>query len=87
MTLASDPFGLIAAAGQRAQGAATRNGVAEFWRGAVRFCAAALRDEAAPPTMAQASWQVGFAAMWDQEGEALETEAKSGSIRHGAEFF
>lgn len=69
MTLASDPFELMAAAGRQERPASTvRSAGAELWRGLQRLCTVARRDDGeASSTMAERSWQAGFAAMWDQD--------------------
>ncbi|MFO1138143.1 MAG: hypothetical protein U1E41_03585 [Paracoccus sp. (in: a-proteobacteria)] len=66
MTLASDPFGLIAAE-ERTQIRPARGGALDAWRGVVRFCTEVLRDNDVPQAMTEMSWQAGFAALWDQD--------------------
>ena len=87
MTLASDPFGLIASAAQQARPATViRNAGAELWRGFQRLRMVARRDEDEALPMAEISWQAGFAAMWQQEGQAGGKTVPGSTDRRGMEF-
>ncbi|RCW82504.1 hypothetical protein [Paracoccus lutimaris] len=74
MTLASDPFGSIPLSGQHAQARPARR-AGEVWRGVQRLCSVVLHPKAEPRSMAEASWQAGFAAMWDQKDLPVEGDA------------
>lgn len=85
MTLASDPFGMIAGAAQQARSAPARGAVTEIWRNLSRLCAAVVpRREAGPRTMAEASWQTGFAAMWDQSADIADNDTSGAQGFAGA---
>lgn len=85
MTLASDPFGLIASAAQQARPATViRNAGAELWRGFQRLVV--RRDGDEPLPMAEISWQAGFAAMWDQDEQVEDKAMARPADRRGMEF-
>ena len=87
MTLASDPFGLIHSAAQQARPAiAVRNAGAELWRGFQRLCTVAWREQDQPLTMAEKSWQAGFASMWDQHEVVEDHPGNPAANRGGVEF-
>ncbi len=87
MTLASDPFGLINSAAQQARPAiAMRNAGAELWRGFQRLCTVARREQDQPLTMAEKSWQAGFASMWDQHEVVEDHPGSPAANRGGVEF-
>ena len=87
MTLASDPFGLIHSAGQQARPAvAVRNAGAELWRGFQRLCTVVRREQDQPLTMAEKSWQAGFASMWDQHEVVEDHPDNRPANRGGLEF-
>ena len=83
MTLASDPFGLIASAAQQARPTVA---VRDLWRGFQRVCTIMRREADRPLPMAESSWQAGFAAMWDQEGEVEDKAGTPPANRGGMEF-